>query len=167
MASIQELKKNVEIKIKTLDLVVRENERILQRNKEKELQKHLLIYENRQEEIYDLKYQIQKPMISEESTMDEFEELPDQLEESVRRSEEPMTIIQDSINQWKEKNAIESRKEEESKFARKIEKEKKIEEMRQELQRSIRVSGDQPKEQNVKLPKLVISPFTGTHNEFF
>ena len=30
---------------------IRENERILQRNKEKELQKHLLIYEKRQEEI--------------------------------------------------------------------------------------------------------------------
>ena len=51
MTSIQELKKKVEIKIKTLDLAVRENERILQRNKEKELQKHLLISENRQEEI--------------------------------------------------------------------------------------------------------------------
>ena len=43
----------------------------------------------------------------------------------------------------------------------------KIEEMRQELQRSIRVSGDQPKEEKVKLPKLVISPFTGTHIDFF
>ena len=38
MASIQELKKKVAIKIKALDLAVRENERILQRHKEKELQ---------------------------------------------------------------------------------------------------------------------------------
>ena len=38
MASIQELKKKVAIKIKTLELAVRENERILQRNKEKELE---------------------------------------------------------------------------------------------------------------------------------
>ena len=57
MASIQKLKKKIEIKIKTLDETVVENERILQRNKEKELLKHLLIYEKRQEEIYDLKYQ--------------------------------------------------------------------------------------------------------------
>ena len=49
MTSIQELKKKVEIKIKSFDLAVRENERILQRNKEKELQKHQLIYEKRQE----------------------------------------------------------------------------------------------------------------------
>ena len=35
MASIQELKKKVEIKIKTLDLAVTENKHFLQRNKEK------------------------------------------------------------------------------------------------------------------------------------
>ena len=38
-----------------------------------------------------------------------------------------------------------------SNFARRKE-EKKIEEMRQELQRSIRILGDQPKEEKVKLP---------------
>ena len=32
------------------------------------------------------------------------------------------------------------------------EEKKKIEEMRQELQRSIRILGDQPKEEKVKLP---------------
>ena len=149
MASIQELKKNVEIKIKTLDLVVRKNERILQQNKKEELQKHLLIYEKRQEEIYDLKYQIQELMVSEKSTAGEIEKRSDQLEERVRRFEQPLTIIQDAINQWKQKKTIENRKEEENKFARRIEDEKKIEEMCQELQRSIRVSGDQPKEEKV------------------
>ena len=106
-------------------------------------------------------------MISEESTAEEIEERSDQLEESVRRFEEPMTIIQDAINQWKEKKTIKNRKEEESKFARRMEEEKKIEEIRQKLQRSIRVSGGQPREKKVKLPKLVISPFTGTHIDFF
>ena len=51
MASIQELKKKVEIKIKSLDLAVRESKRILQRYKEKELQKYQLIYEKRPEEM--------------------------------------------------------------------------------------------------------------------
>ena len=101
MASIQELKKKVEIKIKTLDLVVRKNERILQQNKKEELQKHLLIYEKRQAEIYDLKYQIQELMVSEKSTAGETEKRSDQLEERVRRFEQPLTIIQDAINQWK------------------------------------------------------------------
>ena len=101
MASIQELKKKVEIKIKSLDLAVRESKRILQRYKEKELPKHLLIYEKRQEEIYDLKYQIQELMVSEKSTAGEIEKRSDQLEERVRRFEQPLTIIQDAINQWK------------------------------------------------------------------
>ena len=77
-------------------------------------------------------------MISEESTADEIEEWLDQLKESVRRFEEPMSVIQDAINQWKEKGKIENREEEEeeeSKFARRMEEEKKIEEMRQELQK--------------------------------
>ena len=51
------IKEKGEVRIKSHDLAVRENERILQRNKE--LQKHLLINEKRQEEIYDLKYEIQ------------------------------------------------------------------------------------------------------------
>ena len=109
MASIRELKKKDEIK-----------------------------NEKRQEEIYNLKYQIQELMISEESTADEIEEWLDQLKESVRRFEEPMAVIQDAINQWKEKGKIENREEEEeeeSKFARRMEEEKKIEEMRQELQK--------------------------------
>ena len=53
--------------------------------------------------------------ISEESTADKIEEWSDQLEKSVRRFEEPMTIMQDTINQWKEKKAIENREEEKSK----------------------------------------------------
>ena len=132
MASIQELKKKVEIKIKSLDLAVRESKRILQRYKEKELPKHLLIYEKRQEEIYDLKYQIQELMISEESTACEIEDWSDQLEENVRRFEEPMTIMQDAINQWKEKKTIKNWKEE-----------------------------------KIKLPKSVTSPFAGSHIQFF
>ena len=39
--------------------------------------------------------------------------------------------------------------------------------MCQELQRSIRVLGDQWKEEKVKLPKLVISPFADTLIYFF
>ena len=52
-------------------------------------------------------------MIREESTAGEIEEWSDQLGESMRRSVEPTTIIQDAMNQWKEKRAIENREEEE------------------------------------------------------
>ena len=133
MISIQELKKKVEIKIKTLDIAVRKNARILQRNKQNELQKHMVIYEKRQEEIYDLKYQIQELLISEKSMPGKIDGWSDQLGESKRRFEEPMTMIQDAINQWNEKKTIKNWKEEESKLARRIVEEKKIEEMLQEL----------------------------------
>ena len=48
-------------------------------------------------------------MISEESTADEIEEWSDQLETRVRRFEEPMTIMKDAVNQWKEKKTIRNR----------------------------------------------------------
>ena len=78
----------------------------------------------------------------------------------------PDTIIQNAINQWKEKKT-ENQKEEERKFAKRIEEESIIKEMCQDLQRSIRVLGDQPKEEKVKLSKLVISPFTDALIDFF
>ena len=52
-------------------------------------------------------------MIREESTAGEIEEWSDQLGESMRRSVEPTTIIQNAMNQWKEKRTIENREEEE------------------------------------------------------
>ena len=52
-------------------------------------------------------------MIREESTAGEIEEWSNQLGESMRRSVEPTTIIQDAMNQWKEKRTIENREEEE------------------------------------------------------
>ena len=59
---------------------------------------------------------------------------------------------------------IDDKKEEEDKRLRRIEEEGKIKQPSRELQRSSRVSVDQSKgEQKFKLPKLVISPFTGTH----
>ena len=70
-------------------------------------------------------------MISEESTANEIEEWSDQLAETVKRFEEPMTIMHDTINQWKEKKTIKNWKEEESKFVRRIEKVKRIEEVHQ------------------------------------
>ena len=57
---------------------------------------------------------------------------------------------------------IDDKKEEEDKRLRRIEEEGKIKQPSRELQRSSRVSVD-PSEQKFKLPKLVISPFTGTH----
>ena len=73
-----------------------------------------------------IKYQIQGLMISEESTANEIEEWSDQLGRRVRRFEEPMTIMKDAINQWKEKNTIKNRKKEEGKFARRIEEGRKL-----------------------------------------
>ena len=47
MANLQELQTKVETKIKTLHLATRENQRIIKRDKEKELQQHLQLFEKK------------------------------------------------------------------------------------------------------------------------
>ena len=63
MANLQELKTKVESKIKILHLAARENQRIIQRDKEKELQQHLQQFEKKFEEIQEMKYRVQEMMI--------------------------------------------------------------------------------------------------------
>ena len=55
MANLQELQIKVETKIKTLHLDARENERIVNRDKGKELQQHLQLFEKRFEETHEMK----------------------------------------------------------------------------------------------------------------
>ena len=45
MANLQELQTKVETKIKTFHLAARENQRIIKRDKNKELQQHLKLFE--------------------------------------------------------------------------------------------------------------------------
>ena len=63
MANLQELQTKVETKIKTLHLVARENQRIIKRDKEKEIQQHLELFEKKIEEILEMKYKVQEMII--------------------------------------------------------------------------------------------------------
>ena len=47
MANLQELQTKVETKIKTLHLVARESQRLIKRDKEKEIQQHLELFEKK------------------------------------------------------------------------------------------------------------------------
>ena len=63
MANLQELQIKVVTKIKTLHLPARENHRIIKRDKKKELQQHLQLFEKRFEEIHEMKYKVPEMMI--------------------------------------------------------------------------------------------------------
>ena len=61
--NLPELQIKVETKIKTLHLAARENQRIIKRDKEKEVQQNLQLFEKRFEEIHEMKDKVQEMMI--------------------------------------------------------------------------------------------------------
>ena len=158
MARIFELLRKVNAKIKTLDLVVQDNELILRRNKEKELKRHLLVFETRQEEIHDLKYQIQELMITAGMVTDVIEHWTSLLEETMGKFDESMRVIQDAIKRLESEKAAENRREEKEKFVRRLEEEKKIGEVRQKFQMPYRNREEQiHQDQKLRFAKLVVS----------
>ena len=58
MATFEEVGKKIQIKFKILDLAVKENERIISRNKVNELVKQQKTFEKLLDEINDLKLQL-------------------------------------------------------------------------------------------------------------
>ena len=58
MATFEEVVKKIQIKFKILDLAVKENERIISRNKVNELVKQQKTFEKLLDEISDLKLQL-------------------------------------------------------------------------------------------------------------
>ena len=77
-----------------------------------------------------------------------------------------MEDIEKAIKNWDRRKSIEE-KNQEQKFETRIREEKKGE-MRQELQKSSRIRGeDNNKDPKCKLPKLVIPQLNGTHINYF
>ena len=82
--------------------------------------------------------------------------------------EQPVANIEEAaIKNWERRKSIEEKNQEEQRFERRIRGEKQIE-MRQELQKSSRIRGeDNNKDAKCKLPKLVISQFNSIHIDYF
>ena len=70
--NLQELQIKVETKIKILHLAARENQRIIKRDKEKEVQQNLQLFEKRFEEIHEMKDKVQEMMIESNAKEESF-----------------------------------------------------------------------------------------------
>ena len=73
MATFEEVVKKIQIKIKILDLAVKENERIISRNKVNELVKQQKVFEKRLDEINDLKVAAEEFMLEDDKSLGEVE----------------------------------------------------------------------------------------------
>ena len=130
MANLQELQTKVDTMIKTLHLVARENQRIIKRDKEKELQQHLQLFQKRFEEIDEMKYKVQEMMIESYAKEEAIDKWTAELDEKLEKMEQPMADIEKAIKNWERGKSIEEKNQEEQRFERRIREKKQIGEMR-------------------------------------
>ena len=172
------IKKKVESTIKLLSLSGKSVEKVLDRNKEKELQKTLNIIESQRDEIDRLKLQVQATMFAEREdiTEEEVSEYSESIDVRLEIYGVHLENIQAKLDLLKKEEVARARnefeEEEQIRAQRRYEEEKKIEEMRLQMKtlykdknddNSIRSDVIKRETTQVKLPKLVITKFQGNH----
>ena len=133
MANLEELQAKLETKIKALNLDVRENHHIINKDKEEELQKHLQLFEKRFEEIHEMKSKVQEMMIENNANEETIDRWIAKLDEKLEKMEQSIADKEESIKNWERRKSIEEKKQEEQRLERIIREEQQTEEMRQEL----------------------------------
>ena len=133
MANLEELQAKLETKIKALNLDVRENHHIINKDKEEELQKHLQLFEKRFEEIHEMKSKVQEMMIENNANEETIDRWIAKLDEKLEKMEQSIADKEESIKNWERRKSIEEKKQEEQRLERMIREEQQTEEMRQEL----------------------------------
>ena len=116
MANLKELQTKVETKIQTFYLAVRDNERIIKRDKEKELQQHLQLFVKRFEEIHEIKYKVQEMMIESKAKEEAIDKWTAKLDEKLEKMEQPMANIEEAIKYWERRKSIEEKNQGEQRF---------------------------------------------------
>ena len=89
-----------------------------------------------------MKYKVQELMIEGNAKGETVDKWTAELDEKLEKMEQPMADIVEAIKNWERRKPIEEKNQEEEKFLRRIREEKQIEEMRQELQKSRRIRGE-------------------------
>ena len=107
-------------------------------------------------------------MVKSNTKEEAIDKQPAKLDEKLHKMEKQMADMEEAIKNWERRKSIDENNQEEQRFERRIRGEKQIEEMRQGLQKSSRIRReDNKKDRKCKLPKLVISQFSGTHIDQF
>ena len=140
-------------------MAARENHCIIKRDKEKELQQHLQIFEKRFEEIHEMKCKVQEMMIKSKAKEEAIDKWTAELDEKLKKIEQPMAVIEEAIKNWERRKSIKKKNQEEF--------EKRDETGASKIkQRGIR-GEDNNKDPKCKLSKLVMSQFNGTRIDYF
>jgi len=169
MTTLDQFEKKIIIKTKTLDFAVQDKDRIIARNKENELKKHLQLIQKRLDEIHELKYEFQEIMIENEKTGDEIGEWSNKFNEDLLKYDEAVGEIQEKIEVINKSSEAANQEMEKNMEERRLEKKlgmQKAEERKKEDLLLGKVNSSCNSVQ-AKLPKLVISKFDGSHFDWF
>ena len=91
----------------------------MKRDKEKELQQHLRLFEKRFEEIYEMKYKVQEMMIETNAKEKAIDKWTAEIDEKLEKMEQPMADIKEAIKNWESRKSIEQKNREEQRFGKK------------------------------------------------
>ena len=138
MSDFQNALQKIEAKFWFLTLAENECTRILQRNKIKEVEKHIAVVESRLAEIRDLKLTVQEIRLKKDESVEDVEKLSPELEKRMECYDNPTEQLQNKLKSLKKQDEDEIKEKEYEGEHRKMkfryEEEKKIEEMKLYLQ---------------------------------
>ena len=169
MSDLQNTLQKIETKFRLLTLAENECAYILQRNKIKELEKHIEVMESRLDEIRDLTLTVQDVKLEKDKSVEDVEKWSTEQEKRMECYDNPIEQLQNRLKSLKKQDEDDIKEkeyeEEHRKMKFKYQEEKKIEKMKLYLQskNEIKTSDKEISSSNVKLPKLVIKKLEGTH----
>ena len=176
----ESLEKKIQGKTRLLEFISEETKAILARRDKESVERQLGIYEKRITEIHDLKCDVQELKLEDEADPTEVRSWSNKISEKIAEFEpiiaelkEVLTEIKQNFRSEEEKVMLLAKQKlleqeaefEQAKFEERIKQERKLEEIKQGSQTSTRSGGESSSK--VKLHKLIITKFQGTHIDWF
>ena len=165
MASVPDLVKKINTILGFLSYVIEETEEILGRKDPKEIERQLRVYETRLDEFQELKVQIQELKLEEGEGPADMRKLRVDIEHNLKdflpivsRMRDTLEILRDEKKKKQHESELELEK---VRFLQQLEYETKLVELKGKTQ-----ARGKPLT-TVKLPKLEITKFKGTHMDWF
>ena len=163
------LRKKIETKFKMLDIKELESARILKRGKIRESEKHANEIETRVEKTQDLKGKVQELMLESEKQIDKIDEWTNEIEglydQPLQKVQKLLNELQiaDRLEQMREQEGMEEQRKQ-KRYREKLEIEEMKLKMKREYEKESKTKNEtEQNKPHVKLPKLTISAFKGTH----
>eukprot|EP00794_Sanderia_malayensis_P000965 gene965-biopygen216 len=178
---LESLEKKIQGKTRLLEFISEETNEILLRKEKESIERQLGIYERRITEIHELKCDVQELKLEDGEEPGELRSWSNKICDNIKEFEPIIAELRAVLTEIKQLDRSEEEKSlllakqklfeqeaqfEQAKFEEKIKRERKLEEIMHGPKSSTNPAGGEASTK-VKLPKLIISKFQGTHIDWF